>query len=243
MRGSPPSSVLKLGISSGVPSSRLAALLALHRAKEPETPVSMEEVTSSPDLIEGVKNGRYDIGLVATTTPADDAPLWREELAVAVPDRSPLLRYAAISLGALLSYPLFQYCPLACEVLFGQEWPVLYGVTSYELMTVMVSAGYGVGIAPPFTHRTVPELGCCDATVGGRLLLDRNAHVPIRAERLARHRAFRQASADDRVVPPSRRGRGPSICWMSSARRTTCTAISNVSSVTASIGDWPPNSS
>lgn len=84
MRGSPPSSVLKLGISSGVPSSRLAALLALHRAKEPETPVSMEEVTSSPDLIEGVKNGRYDIGLVATTTPADDAPLWREELAVAV---------------------------------------------------------------------------------------------------------------------------------------------------------------
>ena len=103
MRGSPPSSVLKLGISSGVPSSRLAALLALHRAKEPETPVSMEEVTSSPDLIEGVKNGRYDIGLVATTTPADDAPLWREELAVAVPDRSPLLRYAAIPLGALLS--------------------------------------------------------------------------------------------------------------------------------------------
>ena len=148
MRGSPPSSVLMLGISSGVPSSRLAALLALHRAKEPETPVSMEEVTSSPDLIEGVKNGRYDIGLVATTTPADDAPLWREELAVAVPDRSPLLRYAAIPLGALLSYPLFQYCPLACEVLFGQEWPVLYGVTSYELMTVMVSAGYGVGIAP-----------------------------------------------------------------------------------------------
>ena len=57
MRGSPPSSVLMLGISSGVPSSRLAALLALHRAKEPETPVSMEEVTSSPDLIEGVKNG------------------------------------------------------------------------------------------------------------------------------------------------------------------------------------------
>lgn len=148
MRGSPPSSVLKLGISSGVPSSRLAALLALHRAKEPETPVSMEEVTSSPDLIEGVKNGRYDIGFVATTTPADDAPLWREELAVAVPDRSPLLRYAAIPLGALLPYPLFQYCPLACEVLFDQEWPVLYRVKSYELMTVMVSAGYGVGIAP-----------------------------------------------------------------------------------------------
>lgn len=143
-----PSPALKLGISSGVPSSRLATLLAVQRAEDPGTPVVLDEIASATDLIEGVKDGRYDIGLVATTDPADEAPLWRDELAIAVPCRSPLLRYAAIPLGTLLSYPMFQYCPLACEALFGHQWPVLYRVTSYELMMVMVSAGYGVGIAP-----------------------------------------------------------------------------------------------
>jgi len=149
MRGSPPSSVLMLGISSGVPSSRLAALLALHRAKEPETPVSMEEVTSSPDLIEGVKNGRYDIGLVATTTPADDAPLWREELAVAVsPIAPPCSAMPRSPLGHSYPIPCFSIAPWPAKCCSVKSGPFVYGVTSYELMTVMVSAGYGVGIAP-----------------------------------------------------------------------------------------------
>lgn len=148
MRAPRQSSALKLGISSGVPASRLPVLLARQRAEEPETPISLEEVTSSAGLIKHISDGLYDVGLVATTSITDEAPLWRDELAIALSDRSPLLRYTAIPATALLSYPLFQYCPLACDVLFGPKWPVPCQATSYELMTVLVSAGYGVGIAP-----------------------------------------------------------------------------------------------
>ncbi|WP_442683716.1 substrate-binding domain-containing protein [Stenotrophomonas sp. JC08] len=145
MRAIPPSSALKLCVSPGVPSHQLAILLALQRAEAPETPVVMEEVATSADLIAGMKDGRYDIGL-ATTVPTDEAPLWRDELAIAVPDRSPLLSYTAVPSSALRIYPLLQSQPLACEALFGEEWRVSCQVTSYELMIVMVAAGYGVGI-------------------------------------------------------------------------------------------------
>ncbi|NIJ75514.1 DNA-binding transcriptional LysR family regulator [Xanthomonas campestris] len=149
MRASSRPPVLKLGVSPGVPSPRLAALLALHRAEEPETPIRMQEA-SPDDLVEGVQDGRYDMGMILAgiTAPAIGKPLWRDELAVAVPVRSTLLCHAAIPVTALLSYSLFPSSPQASEVLFGHEPPALCRITSHELMTVLVAAGYGVGIAP-----------------------------------------------------------------------------------------------
>lgn len=152
------SSILKLAVSADALSPQLATLLALQRAEEPETAILLQEVASG-DLVRGLENGNYDIGMTLATTSValslNTQLLWGDELALAVPLRSPLLAYAAVSLEALLPYPLVRWCPWACEALsqqvdaiFGPEEHAVREATSFELMAVLVAAGYGVGVAP-----------------------------------------------------------------------------------------------
>lgn len=152
------SSVLKLAVSVDSLSPRLSALLALQRAEEPETVVLLREATYA-DVVRGVEDGTYDAGLAMAVTLSDHAlnkrPLWADELVLAVPLRSPLLAYAEVPLAALLHYPLLQWRLRTCEAL-GQQVDALLAseerpardIASFELMTVLVAAGYGVGIAP-----------------------------------------------------------------------------------------------
>ena len=152
------SSILRLAVSADTLSPRLASLLALQRAEEPETIILLQEVAAG-DLVRGLEDGTYDVGmaLAATTTAftMNAQPLWADELALAVPLRSPLLAYPAVSLDALLHYPLLQWCLWACEALrqqvdarFDPEMHSAKDVTSFDLLAVLVAAGFAVGIAP-----------------------------------------------------------------------------------------------
>lgn len=156
MRALSQSSILKLAVSADALSPHLATLLALQRAEEPETAVLLHEVASG-DLVKGLENGNYDIGmeLAAADLSLNTHRLWGDELALAVPLRSPLLAHAEVPLDALLHYPLLRWCLRACEVLcqqvdalFGPDERSAQELTSFELMAVLVAAGYGVGIAP-----------------------------------------------------------------------------------------------
>lgn len=151
-------STLRLAIAAGAPSPQLAALLALQRAEEPETIVLVQEVASG-DLARGFEDGSFDTGIAlsaaATIPDLNSQQLWVDELALAVPLRSPLLGYAKVSLEALLHYPMFRWCLQACDALsrqvdavFEPEERPIQEIASFELMTVLVAAGYGVGIAP-----------------------------------------------------------------------------------------------
>ena len=145
-------------MSADTLSPRLASLLALQRAEEPETIILPQEVAAG-DLVRGLDDGTYDAGiaLVATTTAftMNAQPLWADELALAVPLRSPLLAYPEVPLDALLRYPLLQWCLRACDALskqvaarFGPETNSVREVTSFDLLAVLVAAGFAVGIAP-----------------------------------------------------------------------------------------------
>lgn len=158
LSGSNQSSILKLAVSPDALSPRLASLLALQRAEEPDTVVIPQEILSA-DLVCGLEDGIYDIGMAleatATVFTMNAQPLWADELALAVPLRSPLLAYPEVPLGALLHYPVLQRCLWACESLnqqvdafFGPEKHSTQAVTSFDLLAVLVAAGYGVGIAP-----------------------------------------------------------------------------------------------
>jgi DNA-binding transcriptional LysR family regulator len=158
MRAPSQSSILKLAISADALSPKLATLLALQRAEEPETVILLQEVAAG-DLVRGLENGNYDIGMTLATASADPSLttqlLWGDELALAVPLRSPLLAHAEVSLDVLLHYPLVRWCLQACEALhrqvdaiLGPEEHVAQEATSFELMAVLVAAGYGVGVAP-----------------------------------------------------------------------------------------------
>ena len=150
--------ILKLAVSADALSPRLASLLALQRVEEPATLILPQEVAAG-DLVRGLDDGTYDAGiaLVATTTAftMNAQPLWADELALAVPLRSPLLAYPEVPLDALLRYPLLQWCLRACDALskqvaarFGPETNSVREVTSFDLLAVLVAAGFAVGIAP-----------------------------------------------------------------------------------------------
>lgn len=150
------SSFLKLAVVADALSPQLATLLALQRAEEPETIVLPQEVAPG-ELAHGLEDGSYDMGIaLAMTSPAPNAhPLWGDELVLAVPLRSPLLAHPEVSLDALLHYLLLQWCPQACDALsrqvdalFGPEKRPTQEIASFELMALLVAAGYGVGIAP-----------------------------------------------------------------------------------------------
>ena len=158
LSGSDQPSILKLAVSADALSPRLASLLALQRAEEPETIIVPQEVAAR-DLTRGLEDGTYDAGiaLAAPTTvfAVNAQPLWTDELALAVPLRSPLLAYPEVPLDALQHYPLLLWCLWACDALsrqvdahFGPERHSAQEVTSFDLLAVLVAAGFAVGIAP-----------------------------------------------------------------------------------------------
>ena len=145
-------------MSADTLSPRLASLLALQRAEEPATLILPQEVAAG-DMIRRLQDGTYDAGIALAGTMAVSAmnaqPLWADELALAVPLRSPLLAYPEVPLDALLRYPLLQWCLRACDALskqvaarFGPETNSVREVTSFDLLAVLVAAGFAVGIAP-----------------------------------------------------------------------------------------------
>lgn len=150
------SSDFRLAITPGVPSPSLSALLALQRAQEPEAAVVLSEV-SERELIAGLHEGLYDAGLSLSSEPdasLSNRPLWRENMAAAVPTRSPLLDKADLTVEELLDYPVFRWPgensprldDRLSSVLPGHRRDIR-GVTSFGLLALWVAAGYGNGIS------------------------------------------------------------------------------------------------
>jgi DNA-binding transcriptional LysR family regulator len=150
-------SPLKIAVSFGTLSPQLASLLLRQRTEEPETPVLLHEVVLAEQL-RGLKDGRYDAGLALTDAPDHSLsaqPLWPDELAVALPVKSPLLAFAAVPLKEMAHYPVIRWCTQTCEPLSQLVDSLLekYGslpqqapVRTYEVMATLVSAGYGIGL-------------------------------------------------------------------------------------------------
>ncbi|PMX27661.1 MULTISPECIES: LysR family substrate-binding domain-containing protein [unclassified Pseudomonas] len=136
----------------------LGTLLAKQRAEEPETPIRVIETTEQ-DQEKGLIESRYALGF-STAAPTESSlcsmPLWRDELAVAVPLRSPLLAFAEISLEQVVRYPLILLSQgigeapglLIDSLLNAAKTPptIAEQVHSFELMMALIAAGYGIGI-------------------------------------------------------------------------------------------------
>jgi DNA-binding transcriptional LysR family regulator len=149
------SSHLKLAIAPGVPSSCFSTLLALQRAEEPNITIAFFE-TSSDDLVTGLDDGRYDAGMSLRNVSASSLksqPLWIENIAVAMPLRSPLLAQTKLTIAELLDYPVFRWPAESCSLLDQRlsslpplSQQSIQHVTSFEMLALWVGAGYGVGL-------------------------------------------------------------------------------------------------
>lgn len=150
---------LRIALSEGVAPIALPALLALCRVEEPEVEIRMFEVSLSRQ-IKGLQDDLYDVGFsLSDEVGANIAatPVWHEPLMVAVPARHPLLKFKRIPLDEVLRYPLVLYDPEASEGHARQVARLLRGVdreplvaekvASCDLMMVLVSAGFALGLA------------------------------------------------------------------------------------------------
>jgi len=150
---------LRIALSDGITPSRLPTLLAMCRQEEPEVEIRLFQVPLSQQ-IKGLQDDLYDVGFAQSDEVGDgiaaDA-VWSDPLMVAVPARHHLLKHKRIPLDEVLHFPLVLCDPQACEGLARQvervlrrsdrEPLIVERVASFELMMVVVSAGFALGLA------------------------------------------------------------------------------------------------
>ena len=150
---------IRVGLSDGIPQTRLAALLAQCREEEPEVEICLTEVSFS-ELVRGLNDDLFDIGLAQSAEVGDGLvaePIWFDPLVVAVPTRHPLLSYRRVPLDEVVRYPLVLCDPQVCEGFWQQLQRVLGTVNTrltiadrvptLDLMMALVAAGYGLGFS------------------------------------------------------------------------------------------------
>lgn len=162
---------LRVALSDGITPSRLPALLVLCRQEEPEVEIRFFEVPLSQQ-IKGLHDDLYDVGIAQSDDVGDGIvtlPVWSDPIMVAVPARHPLLAHKRIPLEELLHYPLVLCDPQVCEgpakhidrILrrVDVEPLVAERVASCDLMMVLVSAGFALGLAGATRIAASHEMG------------------------------------------------------------------------------------
>ncbi len=157
----PPTSTLNIAISPAL-TMPLADMLARQREAAPDIQLQITETTLD-DQCKGLTEGRYHLGMCLTPLEQPDniktIPLWRDELVAVLPDESELLAFDKIPLKNLLQHPLIlwqwkddgivnqQIDALLTSAEVIAPYKVAERVSTFGLMSIMVSAGYGVGIS------------------------------------------------------------------------------------------------
>ena len=171
---------LRIALSDGITPSRLPALLALCRQEEPEVDIRLFQVPLSQQ-IKGLQDDLYDVGFAQPDEVGEGIvveAVWSDPLMVAVPARHHLLKFKRIPLDDLLQFPLVLCDPQACEGHARQVERVLRRsdrepliaerVVSFELMMVVVSAGFALGLAGLPHIAASRELGVVARPLAGR---------------------------------------------------------------------------
>ncbi|MBN5182477.1 LysR family transcriptional regulator [Serratia marcescens] len=215
---------LRVALSDGITPSRLPALLALCRQEEPEVEIRFSEVSLSQQ-IKGLHDDLYDVGFALSDEVGDGLlaiPVWSDPLMVAVPARHTLLAQKRISLEDLLRYPLVVCNEQICEghakhveriLRRGEMEPLIAErVASSDLMMVLVSAGYALGLAGASKIAASRESGVIARPLAFKVpplttyLLRLNGDP---SDELARF-IGRVQTIDSAVTPKPMKGRSPS---------------------------------
>ncbi|HCF1774315.1 TPA: LysR family transcriptional regulator [Pseudomonas aeruginosa] len=171
---------LRIALSDGITPSRLPALLALCRQEEPEVDIRLFQVPLAQQ-IKGLHEDLYDVGFAQSEEVCEGIAaeaVWSDPLMVAVPARHPLLKHKRIPLDEVLRFPLVLCDPQVCEGHARQiervlrradrEPLVAERVASFELMMVVVSAGFALGLAGGPHIAASQEAGVVARPLAGR---------------------------------------------------------------------------
>lgn len=171
---------LRIALSDGITPCRLSALLAMCRMEEPEVDIRLFQVPLSQQ-IKGLQDDLYDVGFAQSDEVGEGIvaeAVWSDPLMVAVPARHHLLKHKRIPLDEVLRFPLVLCDPQACEgharqidrVLRRSDREMLIAerVASFELMMVVVSAGFALGLADEPHIAASRESGVVARPLAGR---------------------------------------------------------------------------
>ncbi|GAA4328263.1 LysR family transcriptional regulator [Pigmentiphaga soli] len=121
----------------------------------PNVVIELSELRST-EVIDGVRDGRFDIGIFAATTPHDGLatyPYHSDELCVVVPGDHPLAGRASVRFVDTLEYPYIGQ-PLGSSLLntllahSAMRLKVRFHVRSGHIFCRMVHEGLGIGVMP-----------------------------------------------------------------------------------------------
>lgn len=157
MKLSDASTEIRIAVLGGWVPSQFADVLALQRAEEPETATVLVDGSVAGQI--PPVSGSFDFALSMNACEWTDwvcEPLWHDTLAVAVAKRSHLLAYREVPLPEVLKQPLISAQSTAEEPwrtvvhrLFEDALPCSQQVVStFDMAMSLVSAGYGIAIAP-----------------------------------------------------------------------------------------------
>ncbi|MDO4548193.1 MAG: LysR family transcriptional regulator [Clostridia bacterium] len=127
------------------------------RRKENEKIIFSFKQMNSPRIIEGLKDGRFDVGFCTTEREVPDIfffPLFRQEMAVIVPSGHPLAARGSVNLRDISPYPYILYegdsglCRLVKQMLKNAdvEPKIAYEAPNEEAIFSLVSSGFGIAL-------------------------------------------------------------------------------------------------
>lgn len=138
---------------------QLADVLARQRAEEPETAAVLVEERAAAQNQQPPQCGNFDLALstLACNWPGWVCePLWYDTLVVAVTKRSHLLSYCEVPRDAVIAQPV-----ICVQSAVGEPWSVFAQdlladapprvgstVNTFDVAMTLVSAGYGIVLAP-----------------------------------------------------------------------------------------------
>ncbi|MAZ69275.1 LysR family substrate-binding domain-containing protein [Porticoccus sp.] len=155
------SSSLHIVLCDTLTHPQLATLLARQRAEEPNVKIQVHE-SSTSSISQKFSRGQYDIGISRSAIVNDRwkaVPLWREAWIVAASIHSSLGRESIVTPAHLMDFTIIHWDAVFRKASFleldtilrslGNQQPnALQTALTVDVMMALVSANYGVTIAP-----------------------------------------------------------------------------------------------
>lgn len=117
--------------------------------------MAVREVANQ-ELVAGLHEGRYDAGISlrgAGDHQTSSRRLWSERMAAVVPCGSPMSDKATLAISELQTFPVLRWGAEVCTAMdhdlllvMPESLHEMGNVTSFEMMALLVRAGFGVGV-------------------------------------------------------------------------------------------------
>ncbi|MGL4667938.1 MAG: LysR family transcriptional regulator [Saezia sp.] len=151
--------LLRISVSDCIDIFWLSEIFRLYKEKNAHLEIQIQHVTFA-EQVSGIANRQFDIGFCrndqTTQKGIQIREIWKDEVAVLMSLRHPLLQHEELTLAKVLNYPLISFDPEMYSGYFLQLQGMIREdkanprsiqfTKNYDLMLSLVAAGYGLSL-------------------------------------------------------------------------------------------------